>query len=85
MESYVALSQELIQQLRLEQPPIAISFSRPMPPEGVASYMARLLQDAGSGKMPPHQPSPLPPATMNCAPSACILTICKHRKRNRKT
>ena len=53
MESYVALSQELIQQLRLEQPPIAISFTD-RPPEGVASYIGqapagcRFWQDAAT-------------------------------------
>jgi uncharacterized protein (DUF169 family) len=53
MESYAALSQELIQLLHLEQPPIAISFTD-TPPEGVAPYSGnapagcRFWQDAAT-------------------------------------
>ena len=53
MESNAALSQELIELLHLEQPPIAISFSD-VPPEGVATYHGqapagcRFWQDAAT-------------------------------------
>jgi uncharacterized protein (DUF169 family) len=53
MESYAALSQELIQLLHLEQPPLAISFTN-TPPDGVARYEGtapagcRFWQDAAS-------------------------------------
>jgi uncharacterized protein (DUF169 family) len=53
MDSYAALSQELIQLLHLEQPPIALSFSN-TEPEGVAPYNGqvpagcRFWQDAGT-------------------------------------
>ena len=53
MESYAVLSQELIQLLHLEQPPIAISFTN-APPDGIARYHGtapagcRFWQDAAT-------------------------------------